>query len=321
MPDSTPRQAGPQARLRTSTARGIRVIVVGILANIVLAIVKILAGLMGHSYALVADGVESLLDIVSSLVIWGSLRVAATPPTARYPYGYGKVEPLSALAVAAVLLLAAAGISFFAVHGIVTPHPVPAPFTLFVLVGVVATKELMFRILFKAGSSIGSRAMQTDAWHHRSDALTSLAAFIGISIALLGGEGYASADDVAALLACAVIAFNGGRLFRSAWREVLDVAAPVEIEGRIRSIAGSVDGVQGIDLCRVRRSGLSWLVDIHVVVDGDLPVRRGHMLGHAVKGALLESELAILDVLVHVEPAEDPCEPHSPTRRTPHTVG
>jgi len=276
---------------------------VGTVASAVLAAVKILAGLLGNSYALIADGIESLLDILSSLVVWGSLKVAISPPSSRYPYGYGKAEPLSALVVALVLLVAAAGIAIQSVREILTPHHLPAAFTLFVLVGVVAAKEGMFRVLSRAGRSIGSLAMQTDAWHHRSDALTSVAAFIGISIALIGGEGYESADDWAALLACAVIAFNGVRLLRSAVRDVLDASPPPEVVRKVRQAAAAVDEVLDIEKCRVRRSGLGLFCEIHVVVDGEMSVYHGHRIAHEVKDALLSAELEILDAAVHIEPA------------------
>jgi cation diffusion facilitator family transporter len=293
----------PAERLRSAARRGARATALGILSSTILASVKILTGIVGNSYALIADGVESVLDIFSSLLVWGAIRIGTTPQTERFPYGLGKVEPLAALVVATVLLGAAGAIGVAAVHEIATPQQAPAFFTLPVLVAVVITKETMFRTLFATGRSIGSRAIETDAWHHRSDALTSLAAFVGISIAIVGGEGFESADDWAALLACTIIAFNGVRLFRSALNEVLDVAAPMELEQKVRSIAGSVEGVEGIDICRVRKSGLAVLVDIHVEVDGGLSVQDGHSLAHDVKNALLASDLAVLDVLVHIEPA------------------
>lgn len=285
-----------------ATGRGLRATVVGIVASTALAVVKIVSGLLGNSYALIADGIESMLDIMSSVVVWGSLKIAAQPANERHPYGYGKAEPLGALAVATALLGAAVGISIISIREIHTPHHAPEPFTLAVLVGVVVTKEIMFRILYRIGKSIGSRALQTDAWHHRSDSLTSIAAFIGISIALAAGKGWESADDWAALFAAGVIAFNGSRLFHSAWREILDVAPPEDTIERIRSIAADVHSVTGIDKCRVRRSGLSLFVDIHVEVDGQLPVRTGHDIAHEVKDALLSSDLGIIDAVVHIEP-------------------
>lgn len=298
-------KTGVQEALARATGRGVRATAFGILASTVLAVVKIVSGVVGHSYALIADGIESMLDIMSSVVVWSSLKIAAQPANEQFPYGYGKAEPLGAMAVATALLGAAVGIVIQSVREILHPHHAPAPFTLVVLVGVVIAKEIMFRILIRVGESIGSRAVQTDAWHHRSDSLTSIAAFLGISIALMAGEGFESADDWAAVFAAGVIAFNGVRLFRSAWREILDVSPPEEIVNRVRRIAAAVDSVAQIDKCRVRRSGLSLFVDIHVMVDGDLTVRTGHDIAHEVKDALLSSGLGIMDAAIHIEPVEE----------------
>ncbi len=290
-------------KIRESAARGSRATVWGILASSILAAVKIVGGILGNSYALIADGVESMLDIMSSLVVWGSLRVSTQPPNEQFPYGFGKVEPLSALVVATALLAAAIGIAIQSIREILTPHHMPAAFTLAILVGVVVAKEIMFRVLFRTGESIGSKAMQTDAWHHRSDSLTSVAAFVGISIALFAGKGYEAADDWAALVAAAVIAFNGIRLFRSAWREVLDAAPPRDVIENVRAVAKRVTGVTDIEKCRIRKSGLGMFVDIHVVVDGEMSVRRGHALSHEVKDQLLTAIAGVQDVLVHIEPS------------------
>jgi cation diffusion facilitator family transporter len=253
----------------------------------------------------VADGIESMLDVVSGLVVAGSLKIAAQPPNEEYPYGYGKVEPAAALVIATGLLAAAIGISIQSVREIRTPHHAPEPYTLLVLVLVVVTKELLFRFLFRTGESIDSSALRTDAWHHRSDSLTSLAAFIGISLALALGKGYESADDWAALFAAGVIAFNGLRLIRTAWREMLDASLPEEVVEDIREIARSVDGVAGIDMCRVRKSGLGLWVDIHVEVHGDMSVRDGHEIAHHVKDALMASKHHVMDAVVHIEPMDD----------------
>jgi cation diffusion facilitator family transporter len=174
-----------------------------------------------------------------------------------------------------------------------------------VLVLVVAIKEVLFRFLFRTGETINSSALRTDAWHHRSDSLTSLAAFIGICIALYGGKGYESADDWAALFAAGVIAFNGARLFRTAWREIIDASVPEGVIDDIREIARHVDGVAGIDMCRVRKSGLGTWVDIHVEVHGDMSVRDGHEISHRVKDALLASGHNVMDAVVHIEPMGD----------------
>ncbi len=298
-------------QVRIAYAEGLRATTVALVVSASLGTLKIGAGILGNSYALVADGVESVLDIFTGLLVLGGLKVSASGPTSAYPYGRGKAEPLAALVVATVLLLAAVGIAIGAVREIVTPQSVPEPFTLGVLVVVLLAKEATFQWLYRRGRAVGSQAIQVDAWHHRADALTSLAAFVGISLALLAGPGWASADDWAALVACAVIGWNGVRLFRGGLREILDVAAPPDVRERVREVAAAVDGVLGIDEVRVRRSGLVWLVDIHVEVDGALTVREGHSLGHRVKDRLLACELPVLDVLVHIEPlrlAEEPAE-------------
>jgi cation diffusion facilitator family transporter len=300
---STPEQLSQAVR------QGTRVAAIGVMASTLLATTKIAAGVIGNSFALVADGVESVLDIFSGLLVWGGLRVSARPQSERYPYGLGKAEPLASLVVSTVLLLAAVGIAIGAAQAIRSPQEVPESFTLIVLVGVLIAKETMFRILSARGREIGSQALNADAWHHRSDALTSLAAFVGISVALMAGEGFESADDWAALVACVVIAFNGTRLFRASLREVLDVTAPPEIRERIRQLAKSVPGVDGVDLLRVRQSGLALWVDIHVEVEGDMSVREGHEIAHLVKDALLHSDLRILDALVHIEPADGESSP------------
>lgn len=290
-------------QVEAAVAEGTRATVVGLVASSLLAVVKLGAGILGNSFALIADGVESTLDIFSALVVWGGLRVSGTEPSESFPYGRGKAEQLAALAVATMLLAAAFGIAIGALREIITPHEAPAAFTLPILAVVVLGKEAIFRVLRAKGRRLGSQALSTDAWHHRSDALTSIAAFIGISIALIGGEGFESADDWAALVACCVIAWNAVRLLRSAAMDVLDVAAPEDIRRQIRSLAASVAGVEGVELLRVRRSGLVFLVDIHVEVDGDMPVRLGHEIAHRVKDSILGSELPVLDALVHIEPA------------------
>ncbi len=307
-PSPTPQQ------LSAAVAEGTRATVIGLVLSAVLAVVKLGTGILGSSYALIADGVESTLDIFSALLVWSGLRVSGAPPTERFPYGQGKAEPLAAIAVATMLLAAAVGIALGALREIVVPHNAPAAFTLPVLAAVVAGKEAAYRILRAKGRALGSQALSTDAWHHRSDALTSLAAFVGISIALFGGEGFESADDWAALLACVVIAWNAVRLLLSAAHEVLDVSAPEAVHERIRQLAEAVPGVEGIDVLRVRRSGLVFLADIHVEVDGGLPVREGHEIAHLVKDRILTSELPVLDALVHIEPT-------SASRTTPEPPG
>ncbi len=287
---------------RASQAGGL--VLRGMLLNLLLAVLKFAGGIFGNTYALIADGMESLVDILSSALVWAGFRIAAEPPDANHPYGHGKAEPLAALAVALFIFGAAGWIAVHAVREIITPQEAPHWGTLPLLAFIVVVKYGFSRHLLGAGERAGSTALGAEAWHHYSDAVTSAAVFVGITIAVFGGEGYEAADDWAALLACAVIVLNGVRIFKRALGDVMDLAVPEAFEAEVRAVALGVTGVRGIDKCRVRKSGLSHLVDIHVEVNPDLSVRVGHDIAGAVKHALLGSNLRITDVLVHIEPAD-----------------
>jgi cation diffusion facilitator family transporter len=282
---------------------GSRLALAGMLANVVLAIIKILAGIIGHTYALIADGVESLLDIFGSLVVWFGLRVAAEPPDDEHPYGHGKAEAVAATVVALTVIAAAFGLAFQSIREIRTPHQMPAQWTLFVLLGVVVVKEGLFRWVGRAGNEIGSSAVKADAWHHRSDAITSALAFVGILVALTFHA--PSADDWAALAASGIVAWNGFNLLQPALREMMDTAPPKVLEQEIRDLATTVDGVRALDQCRIRKMGLEFYVDLHVGVDPALSVREGHRIAHAVRKAIREANPRVADVLVHIEPEDE----------------
>ena len=273
------------------------------IVNLVFAAAKILGGLIGNAYVLIADGIESALDVAGSLIIWGGLKLAARPPDETHPYGHGKAEPIAAVVVAFGVLAAALGLAIESIREIRTPHHGPAPFTLGILIVVIVVKEILFRYVNRVGRNVESTAVQTDAWHHRSDALTSAAAFIGITAALVGGRGWESADDWAALFACCVIAANGVRLLRPALYEIMDTAPRGEIVARVRDAAAAVPGVIEVEKSFVRKMGLSFYVDLHVRVDARITVREGHDIAHRVKRAIQETDGRIADVLVHIEPA------------------
>jgi len=283
--------------------RSLRATFTGLAVNAVLTGAKFAAGIVGHSHALVADAVESLADIVSSIVVWRALVVAAAPPDEDHPYGHGKAEPLAAAVVSTMLLLAAGWIVLVAGRGIAQPHPAPAPFTLLVLGAVIAIKEGLFRFVRREAASVQSSAVRTDAWHHRSDAITSLAAATGISVALIGGKGYEVADDVAAIVAAGVIAWNGWRLLRPALAELMDTAPNPEVVGQIRRIAEAAPGVARVEKCLVRKVGYDHFVDMHVEVDPQMTVQRSHEIAHDVKDKIRGQIPAVRDVLVHIEPA------------------
>ena len=289
---------------RDNLQTGARVALFGMVVNLIFAAVKIVGGLVGNAYVLIADGIESALDIAGSLVIWGGLTVAARPPDKTHPYGHGKAEPIAAIVVALGVLAAALGLAIESVREILTPHHGPAPFTLAILVVVIVVKETLFRYVNRVGQNVESTAVQTDAWHHRSDALTSAAAFIGISVALIGGERWQSADDWAALFACAVIAVNGTRLLLPAFQEIMDTAPGGKIVRAICAVASSVPGVVEVEKCRARKMGLDFYVDLHAQVDGNISVHEGHEIAHRVKAAIQQSNPRVVDVLVHIEPAQ-----------------
>lgn len=286
----------------SSIATGLFVSKLAIAVNVLLAIIKIVAGVLGNSYALVADGIESTADIFSSFIVWCALRWASKPADTNHPFGHGKAESIAGMVVGIALLAAAVTIAVQSVNEIRHPHHAPAGFTLAVLALVVVIKELLYRRVLQVGRSLHSTALSGDAWHHRSDALTSAAAFVGISIALIGGPGFESADDWAALAACGVIAWNGFQILRVALDEVMDASVAPEIVTQIRHMAGAVEGVQAIEKCRVRKSGPNLTLDIHVVVDGGMSVRESHRIAHMVKDRLMESAHRISDVTVHIEP-------------------
>lgn len=289
----------------TQAARGMQAALTGLIVNLVMVIVKLLAGVAGHSYALIADAIESSTDVFSSLVVWGGLRITTRPADEDYPYGYGKAETIAAVAVSLMLLGAAAGIAVAAVGEIVTPHHGPAPFTLVVLAVVVVVKEVLSRRTLRLGRETGSTAVKADAWHHRSDALTSASAFIGIAIALWGGPGWESADDWAALVAAALIALNGVSLLRSTIPDLMDRMPDGPAVARIAAAAGGVGGVRALEKLRVRKLGMDYFVDLHVQADPSLSLHDAHVLSGKVKGAIRRAVPDVVGVLIHMEPFEE----------------
>ncbi|MGC8887242.1 MAG: cation diffusion facilitator family transporter [Verrucomicrobiia bacterium] len=289
--------------LKERLYRSLRATFFGLTVNLILACGKMFAGIVGHSHALVADAVESLADIFSSLIVWRGIVVAATPADEDHPYGHGKAEPIAAAIVATMLLLAAAGIAIKSFQEIMNPHQSPAPFTLLVLIGVVAIKESLYRFVKSEGTAVNNTAVQSDAWHHRSDAITSLAAFIGISIALIGGKGYEGSDDIAALVASGIIAYNGWRLLKPALNELMDTSPDPLVIAQIKNIAEKVDGVECIEKCYVRKMGYQLYVDMHMQVEGSMSVDAAHKIAHKVKDKIKEKLPVVSDVLIHIEPS------------------
>lgn len=286
-------------------SKGIQTTIIGILTSIILAAIKAVAGVWGNSYALIADAIESTSDVFTSLIVLTGLKIATRPADETHPYGHGKAEPFAGILVAVALFIAAIVIIIQSMHEIITPHHAPAAFTLIVLVAVVVTKELLFRFVIKVGNSVDSVAVKNDAWHHRSDAITSGAAFVGISIALIGGPGYEEADDYAALCASLIIIYNAYKLFKPALFEIMDTAPSQEFVNKIIDASLKVEDVIAIDKCFARKMGLQYYIDMHIIVDGNITVHKGHQISHDVKDKLVNSFPNVSDVLIHIEPATE----------------
>ncbi|HEU5170239.1 MAG TPA: cation diffusion facilitator family transporter [Gemmatimonadales bacterium] len=287
-----------------SIRRGMRTAVVGLGINAVLAVVKVAAGIAGHSQALIADGIESSADLFSSVVVWSGLRIASRSADDQYPFGYGKAEALAGAVVGLLLLAAAVAIAIESIHQIRIPHLTPRPFTLLVLVGVILVKEVLFRRVVRVGRGLGSTAVQADAWHHRSDAITSAAAFAGITVALAGGPGWEAADDWAALLASGIIVANALGVLRPAVNDLMDRAPAEALLGRVSAAARAVPGVRATEKLKVRKAGLGYFVDLHVQADPGMSLHDAHVLSGMVKSAIRAAVPEVYGALIHMEPYE-----------------
>ncbi|KYG80272.1 cation diffusion facilitator family transporter [Roseivirga echinicomitans] len=274
------------------------------IANALLAVVKGIAGVFGNSYALIADAIESTTDVFASLLVLFGLKYSTRPADENHPYGHGKAEPLITFIVVGILVISATVIAYESIQHILTPHKVPEKFTLIVLAVIVILKEIFYRFVSKKSDKTKSTSLKADAWHHRSDAITSLLAFIGISIAIYMGEGYETADDWAALLASGFIVYNAFLIFRPALGEIMDEHVYDDMIVEIRKVAESVQGVQGTEKCFVRKAGMSFLVDLHLTVKGEISVKKGHEIAHEVKNSIQNEMPEIADVLIHIEPEE-----------------
>lgn len=288
----------------THEQTAIRTTYFSIAGNAILAIIKGFAGFFGNSYALIADAIESTTDIFSSILVLLGLKYANRPADMNHPYGHGRIEPLITFIVVGFLITSAVLIAFKSIQNIGTPHELPEAWTLFVLGAIIIWKEISFQWVLKKSKQTNSSSLKADAWHHRSDAITSVAAFIGISIALLLGQGYESADDWAALFASGFILYNGYIIFRPALGEIMDEHVYDDLIQQIRVIALTVNGVINTEKCFIRKVGLKYHVDLHAIVNGELTVKDGHDIAHKLKDTLRQQLPQLGNVLIHIEPGE-----------------
>lgn len=282
--------------------KAIKATFLSILGNIGMALTKGIAGYFGNSYALIADAIESTADVFSSVLVWFGLKYSTRPADENHPYGHGKAEALVTFAIVGFLVISATIIAYESIEHIRTPHKTPQKFTLIVLAAIVLIKEILYHIVSKKSTETNSSSLKADAWHHRSDAITSLMAFIGISIAIFMGPGYETADDWAALLASCFIVYNAYLIFRPALGEILDEHLYDDLIIQIREIATTVPGVIDTEKCHVRKTGMTYFVDLHLTVNGTISVSEGHDIAHELKDTIQSQIPEIADVLIHVEP-------------------
>lgn len=287
-----------EKRIRTA----IRAAQYSMAGNFVLALIKIAVGVVGHSFAMIADGIESVSDIFSSILVWIGLKYAARPPDRNHPYGHGKAEPLITFLVVGLLIGSAIYIIIQSIYYIRHPHENPEGYVLIILGVIIIIKEWFYHLMKRKSRETKNRMLEADAWHHRSDAITSLAAFVGIGIAVVMGDGYESADDWAALVAAGIILYNAFRIFRPALGEVMDENTHQDLIREIRTLAIEVNGILATEKCFIRKSGMLYYVDLHAVVDGDISVHQGHELAHRLKDHLQTALPEIAEVLIHIEP-------------------
>ncbi len=284
--------------------QAIKTIYLSIVGNIALALVKGITGVLGNSYALVADAIESVSDVFASLLVLFGLKYASRPADQNHPYGHGRAEPLVTFIVVGFLVVSAVVIAYESIDNINTPHDLPKAYTLWVLAAIILVKELFYRIVIYRSRQTGSTSLKADAWHHRSDAITSLTAFIGISVALIMGKGYETADDWAALFASGFILYNAYLIFRPALGEIMDEHFYDDMVKQIREIAAKVEGIADTEKCLVRKAGMKYHVDLHATVSGSITVKQGHDIAHRLKDRLKHELPQLADVLIHIEPDE-----------------
>ena len=288
--------------MNTIRQKAINTIYLSIFGNGLLAFAKGLTGFFGHSYALIADAIESTTDVFASILVLAGLKYSTKPADKNHPYGHGKAEPLITFGVVGFLVISATIIAYESIQHIQSPHKIPEKYTLIVLAVIVVIKEIFYRIVLNKSEETKSTSLKADAWHHRSDAITSLMAFIGISIAIYMGKGYETADDWAALLASGFIIYNAYLIFRPALSEIMDENLYDDFVLEIRTISKSVEGVIDTEKCFVRKSGMSFHIDLHLIVKGNISVKQGHDVAHRLKSELQKKLPEISDVLIHVEP-------------------
>jgi len=283
--------------------KGRRAAILGMIGSGLLAVLKITAGLMGHSTAVFSDGVESAMDVVTSMVVLGGMTLALRPPDSNHPYGHGRAESIAGKTVSTILIVTGLLLAFNSLFGLTsTSHP-PRLYAIATLVISIVVKVWLARYKMSLGTKIESASLQADAWNDRVDVVSALAALAGSGLAAYAPERFLYADRLGGGLVALVILYTGLRVFRDTSLELMDTSPSDELMARVRGVVAQVRGVVRLETCRGRKSGLGYFFDLHIEVDPEMKVRDAHEIAHQIKDRVRSAIPSVLDVLVHVEPA------------------
>lgn len=268
-----------------------------------LALIKIFAGVWGHSTAVVADGLESAADVFASGFVLFGLTIAAKPADREHPYGHGRVETLTGLVIGMALIAGGIAISYGSIRQIGQPHDTLATFVIGPLILSLAAKTGLAAIKFRYGRQMASAALTADAWNDAMDTVSAAAALVAVGLTLSDPARFAEADRYGGCVVGAIVVLAGLRVAHEASLQLMDTMPAGQMIEQIRAAAMSVEGVRGVEKCFARKTGLKYHVDLHLEVDPEMTVRQSHGLAHDVRERIMERLPWVADVLMHVEPA------------------
>jgi cation diffusion facilitator family transporter len=282
---------------------GPRIALIGMLVSGALAVLKIVTGHMAYSTSVLADGFESAADVLASGTILLALTLAAKPADSNHPYGHGRIETLAGLLLGFVLFCAGMAISFHSISAVGDVKRPPASYAVWPLLISIGAKLFMMRYKHSTARRILSAALMADAINDGIDALSGVAALIAVSLTLFDPVRFLRADHYGAFIVGFIVMFTGVRVVRETGMQLMDTMPDPTLMRLIREVASTVPGVDGVEKCYARKTGLKYHVDLHLEVDPDMTVRDSHDIAQRVRERIREELSWVADVLVHVEPA------------------
>jgi cation diffusion facilitator family transporter len=282
---------------------GQKVALGGMVVSCVLAVVKIITGLMAGSISVVADGFESVGDVFASGLVFLGLTVAARPADSNHPYGHGRAETLTGLLVGLLMMAAGCGISFHALLLVNVPHQPPAAYAVWPLIASIGIKSVLGGVKYRLGKKIGSAALAADAWNDAVDIVSGIAALGAVSLTLYDPQRFLAADHYGGFAVGLIVIFTGLRIARDTGLQLMDTMPDEQMMRTIREVAQQVSGVEGVEKCFARKTGLQYHVDLHLEVDPEITVRSSHDIAEQVRNRIRHDLNWVADVLVHVEPS------------------